>query len=243
MPAPSDSPEFATSANFTVDGDAWGGDPTKADPGAPRKAEGFEPSTLPAEWLNWVLNNHGAWAVWLEDERARLDAYCADTGVVLPAAQTHTRYMAAVSWRSVSGTGAYTHASQPFWTLSTNLAQLSMDISRVLPRAASIRRIAAVVNPGAARTGTDRMILELIGHTVDTPFGTPSISFTVAASQRDDTTTAQQSIVIDLSGSPVPVTDAEDWTLTLTAGTDAAANNDLAYMVIVEFTCATITNE
>ena len=62
MPAPTDSPLFATDATYAADGgDAWDGTATRADPGAAIRAEGFEPEELPAEWLNHVLGVHGDW--------------------------------------------------------------------------------------------------------------------------------------------------------------------------------------
>jgi hypothetical protein len=67
MAIPTESPEFATDATFAADGDTWSGDPTKADPGASRAAEGYEPDTLPAEWLNWQFNLVGRWLVWFRD--------------------------------------------------------------------------------------------------------------------------------------------------------------------------------
>lgn len=75
MPAPTDSPLFATASTFTADGDTWGSSPNRVDPGAGRIAEGFEPTRLPAEWLNWILHTHGSWSAWLEAERARIAGY------------------------------------------------------------------------------------------------------------------------------------------------------------------------
>lgn len=50
-----------------MDGDTWGGDSNKVDFGAGRRAEGFEPDLLPAEYLNWQLNLLGAWIDWHEN--------------------------------------------------------------------------------------------------------------------------------------------------------------------------------
>ena len=62
---PVDSPLFATAGTFPLDGDDWEGDPVRVDPSAPRRAEGFEPDTLPAEWLNHMLGTHGDWLDYL----------------------------------------------------------------------------------------------------------------------------------------------------------------------------------
>jgi len=44
----------------------WATSGSKLDPGAGRKATGFLPGeTLPAQWLNWLLNNVGQWLTWI----------------------------------------------------------------------------------------------------------------------------------------------------------------------------------
>lgn len=65
MPVPATSPVFATDATYGTDGDAWDGDANKVDPGAPIRAEGLEPGTVPAEWLNFLFNLWGAWLLWI----------------------------------------------------------------------------------------------------------------------------------------------------------------------------------
>ena len=67
MPAPTDSPEFATDAAYASDGDAWSGTPPRVDPGVAIREEGFEPGILPAEWLNHVLGVHGDWITYLDE--------------------------------------------------------------------------------------------------------------------------------------------------------------------------------
>lgn len=64
MAAPNIDTRFAGNATYGGT-DPWSGDPTKVDPGTPRKAEGFVPDKLPAEWLNWLLNAIGAWIYWI----------------------------------------------------------------------------------------------------------------------------------------------------------------------------------
>jgi hypothetical protein len=51
-----------------MDGDDWEGDPVRVDPGASRRAEGFEPDTLPAEWANFMTGIQGDW---IEHHRRR----------------------------------------------------------------------------------------------------------------------------------------------------------------------------
>jgi len=67
MAKPSTDPTFATDATYTLDGDAWSGANTKVAPGAARRAEGWEPDLLPAEWLNHEMNSHGEHISYIED--------------------------------------------------------------------------------------------------------------------------------------------------------------------------------
>ena len=68
MTIPATSPLFATVGTYPIDGDAWEGDPVRVDPGASRRAEGWEPDTFPAEWANFMTGLHGDW---IEHHRRR----------------------------------------------------------------------------------------------------------------------------------------------------------------------------
>lgn len=69
MTIPETSPLFATVGTYPIDGDPWEGDPVRVDPGASRRAEGFEPDTLPAEWANFMTGIHGDWIEMLRRKR------------------------------------------------------------------------------------------------------------------------------------------------------------------------------
>ncbi len=61
MPLPNPIPTWSTNATFVSPGDPWDGDPTKVDPGAGKRAEGWEPSEAPpAEFLNFWKNGIAA---------------------------------------------------------------------------------------------------------------------------------------------------------------------------------------
>ncbi len=63
---PDTSPEWATDENFDATGEAWDGLPTKVDPGAALREEGWEPEQRPAaEHVNFQLNLQGAWLAFL----------------------------------------------------------------------------------------------------------------------------------------------------------------------------------
>lgn len=55
-------PLFANTANYPAGSDPWSGGPSKVDPGAGIKAQGFVPGDkLPAQFVNWLLNAQGGW--------------------------------------------------------------------------------------------------------------------------------------------------------------------------------------
>lgn len=63
---PQGDPQWAGNATFVSGGDSWDGDPTKVEPSAGRKAEGWEPTQKPpAEFFNWWQNNVGNFLEWL----------------------------------------------------------------------------------------------------------------------------------------------------------------------------------
>ena len=57
MGRPQGDGTWATSSTFVSGGDSWDGDPTKVEPSAGRKAEGWEPTQVPpAEFFNFWMN-------------------------------------------------------------------------------------------------------------------------------------------------------------------------------------------
>jgi hypothetical protein len=64
MAKPTQTAAWATDANYT--GGAEAGTPTKVEPTAGKKTEGFEPAEEPAaQSLNWWQNLVGTWTAWL----------------------------------------------------------------------------------------------------------------------------------------------------------------------------------
>lgn len=171
MSAPSYDGHFATDATFAADGDSWSGDPTKVDPGAGRKAEGFEPDTLPAEWLNWILNNHGEWAIWLEAERARIAAIVDPPGSL----KTFQIDASAFAIRDNSGTpdtgwDVQADGSGLVSRAANNYA--IYDLNQILPTGATVQRIKALVDPQSANGSGNRIEMSL--NKVVRDFGTPA---------------------------------------------------------------------
>ncbi len=222
MAAPAD-PRFATDATFAADGDTWSGDPNKVDPGSGRVAEGFEPTTLPAEWLNWQLNLLGQWAHYVGASASRvlrLSPWKAWGG--------SSSVSAAPTWiRQVFSTGS----TQGFNLASgSDAAALHLCLSDFLPDGCTITRIRVAVKPGAARATTgNRMALGGFDHEL-TWGGTPTSGFHRFSFSDvvDDGTTAAQ--ILD-SGTIALVNDRPDFQIIArcTAGNDAGTNRDLVY--------------
>lgn len=60
MSRPSNLPDWATGANYSAG--LYPGQANRATPPAGNVTEGFNPGNgIPAEWLNWLFNNHGQW--------------------------------------------------------------------------------------------------------------------------------------------------------------------------------------
>lgn len=65
-------PSFAATANYPAGTDPWSGQPSKVDPGAGIKAQGFVPGQgLPAQFVNWLLNAQGGWLNYQDTLEAR----------------------------------------------------------------------------------------------------------------------------------------------------------------------------
>lgn len=226
MAAPAD-PRFATDATFDLDGETWEGDANKIDPGAPRVAEGFEPTTLPAEWLNWQLNLLGSWAYYI--------------------GASASRTLRLSPWRAWYGDNTTTDA--PTWILQvfstpltegqnlasgSNYARLILPLSDILPNGSTVQWIRASVKPGAARaTPANRILLHRIRHTLTWPTLGAAVkpvtsAFVSTVETYDDGTTDAQTIEHPGNSITIDRNTYQD-SVILTAGNDAGTNRDLVY--------------
>lgn len=63
MAKPTSVPDWATGTNYGFG--PYPGQPNKATPPGSNITEGFDPQNgIPAEWVNWLFNNHGQWINW-----------------------------------------------------------------------------------------------------------------------------------------------------------------------------------
>jgi hypothetical protein len=77
MSRPTDDPQWATNTNYGFG--PYPGQPNKARPASGVIAEGFDPGVgVPAEWLNYLANNHGSYLKYLDDILSGSGFYLAD---------------------------------------------------------------------------------------------------------------------------------------------------------------------
>lgn len=236
MPRPADSPLFATDATYTMDGDAWEGDPVRVDPGPGRLAEGYEPDTLPAEWLNYQLGLLGDYCDFFND-------YCADEGVLLPASQQVVRYLTPPVFQPTAPANWSTDGS--FWQSGADAALIHCDLTHRLNKNGSIARVRVLVDPGAARSGAARAAISLFRVNYGVSFASPALTFTTeGTAQQASSGHALQWITIDLTGAPEDV-GSDGWVLQFQAGQDTPSGHsgDLVYAVAIEQICQTLRND
>lgn len=192
-PNPTDLP-FATDAVFASDGDTWSGAANKVDPGNSREAEGFEPDTLPAEWLNWRLNLMGQateWAVTLLDANEEHTYQAAKTRTIL------------VPLWSALYTSGWSRATDPltdhFLQSGTGDAVCVFPLGSVLRHGQVITGIKVILDPSNAEASTvDRMIVSLVSVTPNfTTFAVPAV--TTHENATDDGTANRQTVSITVS--------------------------------------------
>jgi hypothetical protein len=159
MPRPADSALFATDATYAADGDTWAGDPVRVDPGTGRMDEGFEPDTLPAEWLNHVLGLHGDWLDYVasvidEDDEHTYPNPGQRTVFTTGEAVPEDNGTSAPEWLGTNGV----------WVSRVAAAELSVKFR--LPLGSALNEVRALVAQGGTEAGANRMSVQLFRHSV-----------------------------------------------------------------------------
>ena len=159
MAAPSTAPDFATDATYAADGDTWSGDPTTADPGASRRAEGFEPDLLPAPWLNFMFNLAGRWINYL---RTYVNATTEE--FVYPTTKSRKRTILPIEFGTVAASGLSTEwfpttiGNSPVLVPLVNGAKVWIPID--IPSGSTIDAVEAIVRSSGARSSPNGWILK-----------------------------------------------------------------------------------
>lgn len=156
MAAPNIDTRFA--GNSTYGGaDPWSGDPTKVDPGTPRKAEGFVPDKLPAEWLNWMLNALGAWIYWIAFRLGGLDGsgewgYDGTRGRVVEFMPVE-----AIPFDTVSADHFSGRTANVFPLSGAANQQCWIDLTPLLRTGCTVNTVEIIVDPGGASAVTAKL--------------------------------------------------------------------------------------
>jgi len=231
MGKPTNAVLFATDATYAADGDTWSGDPPRVDPGAARRAEGFEPDLLPAEWLNYAIGAHGDHLDYVHgilEASGTIPATFTRT-IILAGSQLQTALAATdyTDWSTEDGPGAI--------EIGTNFGRAPLNLQRILPHGATLTRVRVLVKPGAGRTGANRM--QLRSATYAPNFTTPSISgassdfFTAVL---DDTTSGLQ--VLDSTALTQAISSLSVTSIQVRGGDNAATYPDTVYAIELQFT-------
>jgi hypothetical protein len=202
MPAPTDSPEWATDTNYTSGPDTGTG--TKATPSAGVIGQGFIPGDyFGSQWVNWLLNLLSRWVVHLAARDFQVPLTWGQAAYV--AGSLSWGYVVARSWTSLQNTGV-----------------LNFDLP-VVP-GTYLNSISVRVDPGAARAGANRMNATLYA------ISSTGVGSTAIATVYDDATANAQTITLT-PGSPILIADSTRYVLEIIAGnTGAASPDNVAYI-------------
>lgn len=145
-------PTWATDASYASPGDPWDATPTKVDPGAPQRAEGWEPGEPhPAQFENWDRNAIGQWLGWADGLWTAGEEHVYDLG-------TPRQRIIGVSPFLGEGTDDWIFG--PFGvspnaglrlTSAINNALWCLPLNRIIPAGGVVTEVRAMVQPGANR--------------------------------------------------------------------------------------------
>lgn len=208
MPRPTEDVEWAS------------GGGRRLEPDAGEKADGFvEGTRTPARKANWIIGYVADWITYLQALTNPLTARTLEIG---PA-----------------GAGA----GSENWTEEDDAAQVRLESQADsvylyfpirLPNGSQITGVEAVVDPGAARAGADRMEIRVA---VMTPnYASPGQTTTTSEAFNDDTTGNVQVIGGNFTGPDIAVdNETASYAVRIKSGNDSATNKDLILAVRVTY--------
>jgi len=257
MSKPTDIITWATDAAYAVDGDAWGGDANKVDPGATRRAEGAEPDTFPSVWFNHILNAIGNVLTWL------MSMWTKDGEHLFPASFARYTLIPLTSGFDISrgivpgwlGRARVSGLEETEVLRSTvDSGLVGFSLNRFVPHGATITAVRVVVQPGAASRGSGQeMKISLHKSTLDWATATLTGSTIVSRVAADTITTQVVSInglitemnnQVLLAGVPWSTGVSEELILMVQAGNDGGAHNpDTLLGVQVAWTDVGLSNQ
>lgn len=254
MPKPASVPSWGTDANYTNGPTGIPGTVTKVEPTAGQKAEGWIPKNkLAAQWLNWWKNLVYQWLAYVNGWFDGADE------LVYPVVKTRT---VVVNWASfiqmyadstpgqVSGADAtppwsevYTGSAPDQYIglqSQTDFAKLMLNLNEFVPSGATVTRIRALWDPGAARAGAgDRMRFKVYDNLYN--FTAVSVGGAGSGPLYETTDDGTANLQVRTSGVIAQAVNKNavaggGEVLMVVAGNDAGTNKDLFYAVEIEFT-------
>jgi len=166
MPGPSFEPaaEWSTDTNYPAGADPWNGNATRVAPSAGQHSAGLEPGdTLPAPWWNYFIGRLTAWVAYL---RGFVNEVTDELIYPNPLARTLILSPSAFE-QSISATweapgGVFTTGARGSLV---DGAVLVADLSKIIPAGCTLSSVEVLLNPGAARTGGDRVAVDILEQT------------------------------------------------------------------------------
>lgn len=183
---PTQTPTWATDANYPAGADAWSGTPTRVEPAAAQKGTGHVPGERPpAQFFNWLSGLYSDWVSYFaaiidEDEEHTYQVPKTRTVVFGPFAgqDAGTSADTAIGFSGITHNlsgGAPTRSLAFRADSESMLYELGPVAGLRIPHGAVIKRIAMMVDPGAARaTSSHRMALGIEELTYD--WNVPEVS-------------------------------------------------------------------
>lgn len=218
---------IATNTNHSDPGEAWDGQPTKVSPSVGLQATGFTPATpVPPGVFNYLLNMFAKWSTYFQEGFADLQTRISSDEWVYPAGKSRTV--------RINGTAFCSRASaQADYSgdvvLSESATYYWADIGHLLPTGASLTGVSFRVEPGAARSGSNRVRAnwQVIS-------GDSTVDF-AGSDTYDDTTSSVQTLTFSIITS-VTVDRSKRYRIYIFSGNDAASNNDKILYADITFT-------
>lgn len=252
MARPASLPTWATDGGTTTE-------PTSGQKAAGWSA-GYRP---PAKWFNWWQNLTYQWCAYLNNLHNDADFLGEDyswtgahdfTDITIPSNGDGISIggvnfekeliLPATAFQFVCTTGATPDWSlysggtgSLYWVSQVNSGYLVCSLSQFLPTNCEVRKFDVIVDPGAARSSTNRMSVALVRKTPNFSTHAYSNSVEIAATY-DDTTNAAQTISVAAGATNYAVDkQTDELFLMVKAGHDAATNPDgmLGARVLVRY--------
>ena len=192
--APYDStPAWATNANYAAGEEA--GNPTKIEPPSAQEQDGWRPGERPpAQYQNFWQHSSGLWLAWAEgaiDNLADRLGGADGTGEWTYEDGLRSRAVM-IGPRAGKGESGWSYNLIDRAKCFENSHDLFIDITDYLTSGVNLRRVRALVKPGAARGSGNRMELQV--HRVAASFTTPAdpTETQLGATDEDNGSTAHQ---------------------------------------------------